>query len=103
MRFLKNSIQTPSKVVNVHLTFFRLFTDKLPLIFIKVEKKPGAMSIHFKTLTNITIKHNLSFLLTKLWLVFPTRVFYDPKPVFFSTTKPGYYKKPGIAVAFKYE
>jgi len=47
------------------------------------------------------------------WLVFPTRVFPNPKPVFFgyfllhqtrvfSTTKPGYLKKTGIAVAFKY-
>jgi len=29
-------------------------------------------------------------------------IFYYPKPVFFSTTKPGYLKKTGIAVVFKY-
>ena len=26
-------------------------------------------------------------------------IFYYPKPVFFSTTRPGYFKNPGIAVA----
>jgi len=35
-------------------------------------------------------------------LVFPTRVFPEPESRFFSTTKPGYIKNPGIAVAFKY-
>jgi len=50
---------------------------------------------------------------THILLVFPTRVFKEPKPGFFgyfllpetrffSTTKPGYLKNPGIAVAFKY-
>jgi len=29
-------------------------------------------------------------------------IFYSPKPVFFLTTKPGYFKNPGIAVASKY-
>jgi len=28
-------------------------------------------------------------------------IFYYPKPGFFPTTKPGYLKKTGIAVAFK--
>ena len=52
-------------------------------------------------------------ILKKVQLVFPTRVFpnlkpvflaifYYPKPGYFSTTKPGNLKKPGIAVAFKY-
>jgi len=45
--------------------------------------------------------------------VYPTRVFLNPKPiflaifyypqpVFFLITKPGYFKTPGIAVAFKH-
>jgi len=53
------------------------------------------------------------FTTTRFWLVFPTRVFPNPKPVFFgyfllpetrifSTAKPGYFKNFGIAVAFKY-
>jgi len=49
----------------------------------------------------------------QLQVAFPTRVipnpkprflalFHYPKPGFFSTNQPGYFEKPGIAVAFKY-
>jgi len=79
------------------------------LIMARVNAKTIHTVIHVY-LTTMTVQlrwHTYRFI-----LVFPTRVFPNPKPVFFaifyypkpgffSTTKPGYFKQPRIAVAFQ--